>query len=157
MFLDIKTAKPLKTSRFSGFSLWPLSSVKFRQVRFLTLDSKSVREQSPASSNLAVSARKGLQKRYSHRKTLILSGFFLFLWAIFLFPVCAYKKDIFLRPDLNPRNITIFKEHRTLCSFFFKKKDWLSFWFLISLYQDIMISKMEVGLWTKQRLRHTKK
>ena len=51
---------------------------------------------------------KGLQKRYSHRKTLILSGFFLFLWAIFLFPVCAYKKDIFLRPDLNPRNIAIF-------------------------------------------------
>ena len=41
-------------------------------------DSKSVREQSPASSNLAVSAIKGLQKRYSHRRTLILSGFFLF-------------------------------------------------------------------------------
>lgn len=28
-------------------------------------------------------AIKGLQKRYSHRKTLILSGFFLLLWAKF--------------------------------------------------------------------------
>ena len=58
MFFDIKIVKPLKTSGFSGFLLLPLSSVKFRQVRFLTLDSKSVREQSPASSNLAVSAKK---------------------------------------------------------------------------------------------------
>ena len=35
-------AKSLENTAFSGFSHLPLSSVKFRQVRFLTLDSKSV-------------------------------------------------------------------------------------------------------------------
>ena len=43
MFFDIITARSLKTSGLSRFSLWPLSSVKFRQVRFLTLDSKHSR------------------------------------------------------------------------------------------------------------------
>ena len=33
-------AKSLENTAFSGFSHLPLSSVKFRQVRFLTLDSK---------------------------------------------------------------------------------------------------------------------
>ncbi len=74
--------------------------------------SKSVREQSPASSNLAVFAIKGLQKRYSHRKTLILSEFFLFLWVKFYFSVCTYKKDIFLNTDLNSHKVATFKEHR---------------------------------------------
>ena len=53
------------------------------------------------SSNLHTSTIKGLQKRYSHRKTLILSGFFLFLWVKFYFSVCTYKKDIFLNTDSN--------------------------------------------------------
>jgi len=35
------------------------------------------------SSSPVIRTIKGLQKRYSHRKTLILSGFFLFLWAKF--------------------------------------------------------------------------
>ena len=66
------TERTLKTSGFSGFSLWPLSSVKFRQVRFLTLDSKSVCEQSHVSSNLTVSAKDSL-------KVLSFKEFSLFL------------------------------------------------------------------------------
>ncbi|MBQ7044397.1 MAG: hypothetical protein IJN78_07300, partial [Clostridia bacterium] len=38
-------------------------------------------EQDAAGSSPVASTIKGLQKRYSHRKTLILSGFFLFLQA----------------------------------------------------------------------------
>jgi len=34
-------AEILENTAFSGFSHLPLSSVKFRQVRFLTLDSKT--------------------------------------------------------------------------------------------------------------------
>ena len=57
MFFDIITKRTLKTSGFSGFSLRPLSSVKFRQVRFLTLDSKSSKPLTgPVGSNPTFSA-----------------------------------------------------------------------------------------------------
>ena len=59
VFFDIITKRTLKTSGFSGFSLRPLSSVKFRQVRFLTLDSKSGKPLiGPESSNLSASAKR---------------------------------------------------------------------------------------------------
>ena len=51
-------AKSLENTAFSGFSHLPLSSVKFRQVRFLPLDSKSVCEQSHMGSNPILSAKK---------------------------------------------------------------------------------------------------
>ena len=89
---------------------------------------------------------KGLQKRYSHRKTLILSGFFCFFGVKFYFSVCMYKKDIFLNTDSNSRKVVIFKEHRTTyASFSFRKL--LTFLLIIDIiisrYYDI---KMEVGL-----------
>ena len=60
-------AKSLENRAFSGFSHLPLSSVKFRQVRFLPLDSKCVCLNRHESSNLSVSARKkvGIPARVS--------------------------------------------------------------------------------------------
>ena len=51
-------AESLENTAFSGFSHLPLSSVKFRQVRFCQLDSKSVCEQSHMGSNPILSAKK---------------------------------------------------------------------------------------------------
>ena len=51
-------AESLENMAFSGFSHLPLSSVKFRQVRFWQLDSKSVCEQSHMGSNPILSAKK---------------------------------------------------------------------------------------------------
>ena len=51
-------AESLENTAFSGFSHLPLSSVKFRQVRFLPLDSKSVCEQSHMGSNPILSAKQ---------------------------------------------------------------------------------------------------
>ena len=49
-------AESLENTAFLGFSHLPLSSVKFRQVRFSPLDSKSVCEQSHMGSNPILSA-----------------------------------------------------------------------------------------------------
>jgi len=51
----------LENTAFSGFLYLPLSSVKFRQVRFWQLDSKSVCGQPHVSSNLTVCANKTLE------------------------------------------------------------------------------------------------
>jgi len=44
---------------------------------------------------ISLSAIKGLQKRYSHRKTLILSGFFCFYGQNFYFRFVRTKKIFF--------------------------------------------------------------
>ena len=54
-------AESLENTAFSGFSHLPLSSVKFRQVRFWQLDSKSVCEQSHMGSNPILSANGTLE------------------------------------------------------------------------------------------------
>ena len=69
-------------------------------------------DQKAGGSNPSRRATKRLQNRYSHRKTLILSEFFLFLWVKFYFSVCTYKKDIFLNTDSNSHKVATFKEHR---------------------------------------------
>ena len=51
-------AESLENTAFSGLSHLPLSSVKFCQVRFWQLDSKSVCEQSHMGSNPILSAKK---------------------------------------------------------------------------------------------------
>ena len=54
--------------------------------------------------------------------------------------VYSYKKDIFLRPELNSYNIAIFKEHRTnYAPFSFQKglTFFLIFDIIISRYYDI--------------------
>ena len=81
-----------------------------RLVRSRAHDWKSCKPQNGfEGSNPSFSAIKGLQKRYSHRKTLILSGFFLFLWAKFELSVRTHKKDIFLKQDLNSiKKLSIF-------------------------------------------------
>ena len=52
--------KGLENTAFSRFVHLPLSSVKFRQVRFLPLDSKSVAPHGTVGSNPTVSAIKSL-------------------------------------------------------------------------------------------------
>ena len=52
--------KGLENTAFSSFVHLPLSSVKFRQVRFLPLDSKSVVPHGTVGSNPTVSAIKSL-------------------------------------------------------------------------------------------------
>ena len=54
-------AESLENTAFSGFPHLPLSSVKFRQVRFWQLDSKSVCEQSHMGSNPILSANRALE------------------------------------------------------------------------------------------------
>ena len=52
----------LESTAFSRFSYLPLSSVKFRQVRFLTRDSKSVCAKAHMGSNPFLSANAGHRK-----------------------------------------------------------------------------------------------
>ena len=62
-----RDAKSLENTAFSGFSHLPLSSVKFRQVRFLPLDSKSFDPQGSVGSNPTHSA-KNASRSISSRK-----------------------------------------------------------------------------------------
>ena len=61
---------------------------------------------SDGSSTLPTSTIKGLQKRYSHRKTLILSGFFLFFIGEILVVVLNAQKRYFLKYRFEPSQKT---------------------------------------------------
>ena len=74
-------AESLENTAFSGFFHLPLSSVKFRQVRFWQLDSKSVEPQGSVGSNPTRSARNHASSRF-------------FRLLAFLFQFCAKPKPL---------------------------------------------------------------
>ena len=101
-------AESLENTAFSGLSHLPLSSVKFRQVRFWQLDSKSVCGQPHVSSNLTVCAIMWRQKRCPLRKARLYRAFLLPKRRFFSVPKRRCKIAVFpLWIDLNSRKVNI--------------------------------------------------